>query len=410
MRAKGGIILKKVFILVLMFLMVLTSCNDDNVNNNVSNGNNTTVHLCEHNQKQTECELCNKEEDNTQTNLCEHNQNPDYCELCNKEEKKSYLYELFGEDIDIYTNAERNPYGVDLNKYGSDVIAYFYEPKLSDMTDPYININKDDFYSNYKRATSYEDAYYRTKHYLMSGDIADQSYLPPEGRMEEDDQSVRLTTATYVLNAMGEYIAYIPNVIEGEDTIIFYGAAYTSLNDVAAYLLAFGEAPANQSTSKKANAVLSTWGKYGRLNNTRFKGDISQYPYEPELPNILGSNAIYYNEIDFGTTGNYTLSNRNKTYNQVPYNTGSSITRGAVRIVYVSDYDIDSIDERYVFYTYNHYNDFQEYLNYSNGWGYRFGNESAGNDYCYNTSDYYNFNCVSPTKYPETLLKKYSEI
>ena len=104
--------------------------------------------------------------------------------------------------------------------------------------------------------------------------------------------------------------------------LFFYGAAYTSLNDVAAYLLAFGEVPANQSSSKKANDVLPTWGIYGRLNNTRFKGDISKYPYEPELPNILVSNAIYYNEIDFGTTGNYTLSNRNNTYKQVVYNTG----------------------------------------------------------------------------------------
>ena len=401
--------MKKLVILMLFIVLLLSGCN-----NNIKQNSNITVNLCQHNENVTECDLCNKndtnQDDNIIKDLCEHNQNKEECNSCNKEEKKTYLYELFGEDIDIYTNKERNPYGVDLNKYGSDVMVYFYEPKINDMTDPYININKDDFYTNYERATSYEDAYYRTKHYLMSGDIKSQYYLPPEGRIVEDNKAVRLTTATYVLDAMGKYIAYIPNVIDGEDTIIFYGAAYTSLNDVAAYLLAFGEVPANQSSSKKANDVLPTWGIYGRLNNTRFKGDISKYPYEPELPNILGSNAIYYNEIDFGTTGNYTLSNRNNTYNQVVYNNGKSITRGAVRIVYVSDYDIDSIDERYVFYTYNHYNDFQEYLNYNDGWGYRFGNESAGNEYCYNTDDYYDFNCVSPTKHPETLLKKYSEI
>jgi hypothetical protein len=156
--------------------------------------------------------------------------------------------------------------------------------------------------------------------------------------------------------------------------------------------------------------AISKWGKYGRVNNNSFSGDISKYPYEPELPNILGTNKIYYNEIDFGTIGNYTLSNRNKTYNQVAYNNGSSITRGAVRIVYVSDTKVKSIDERYVFYTYNHYNDFQEYLNYHNGWGYRFGNESAGNEYCYGTDDYYSFGCVPPSKHPQTLLQKYSEL
>jgi hypothetical protein len=31
-----------------------------------------------------------------------------------------------------------------------------------------------------------------------------------------------------------------------------------------------------------------------------------------------------------------------------------------------------------VFYTYNHYNDFQEYLNYYGGWGEMFGNVTGG--------------------------------
>lgn len=56
--------------------------------------------------------------------------------------------------------------------------------------------------------------------------------------------------------------------------------------------------------------------------------------------------------------------------------------RGAARIVYTR-YDkngdnIIDINERYVFYTYNHYNDFQEYLNYEGGWGVMFGNITGG--------------------------------
>ena len=39
---------------------------------------------------------------------------------------------------------------------------------------------------------------------------------------------------------------------------------------------------------------------------------------------------------------------------------------------------IDDIDAKYVFYTYNHYNDFQEYLNYKGGWGEMFGNITGG--------------------------------
>ena len=55
---------------------------------------------------------------------------------------------------------------------------------------------------------------------------------------------------------------------------------------------------------------------------------------------------------------------------------------GAARIVYSSYYadtrmPVDP-EDRYVFYTYNHYNDFQEYLNYENGWGTMFGNITGG--------------------------------
>ena len=353
---------------------------------------------------------CNMESPSNDKIICEHNYIDGTCTVCGDITSESFLNKLFGSDIDIYTNNEENPYNVDLNKYGSDVNVLFYEPKLNEIADPYLNVNKTEFYANYERATTYEDAYYRTQHNLMSGDITDQYYLPNDGKIVEDGKAVRITTATYVLDTGGNYLAYVPNIINGEDYIIFYGAAYSSLNDVAAYLLAFGEAPVNQLKSKDSNSTaMAQWGKFLRLNISRFKGDISAYPYEPELPNILAPTSVYYSEIDFGTTGGYKLSNRNKTYNQVQYNNGSSITRGAVRFVFVSDYDIDSIDERYVFYTYNHYNDFQEYLNYHDGWGYRFGNESAGNEYCYNTTDYYNFGCVSPTKYPTTLLKKYSQ-
>lgn len=333
------------------------------------------------------------------------------CKNCGDKQSKSYLNTLFGDDIDIYTNNEENPYNIDLNKYGSDVVAYFYEPKLSTTPDPYTNVNKTEFYADYAPATSYEDAYYRTQHKLMSGDISDQYYLPTEGKKVEDGKAIRATTATYVLDTDGDYLAYIPNTAEGEEYIIFYGAAYTSLNEVAAYLLAFGDVPANQITNKNSTGqsqAISNWGKYGRVNNGVFSGNPSKYPFQPLLPNIFD---IEYREMDFGTTGGYVNSNSNGTYySQKLYNNGSKIDRGAARFVYVSDSNIKNIDERYVFYTYNHYNDFQEYLNYHNGWGYRFGNQSAGNEYCGGSKDFYALNCVSPTPYITTILKKYNEL
>ena len=60
---------------------------------------------------------------------------------------------------------------------------------------------------------------------------------------------------------------------------------------------------------------------------------------------------------------------------------------------------ITDLDDRYVFYTYNHYNDFQEYLNYENGWGEIFGNYTAGNG----PNEYVPSN--PPTEYIQTVRR-----
>lgn len=345
---------------------------------------------------------------------CNHEYTSGVCDYCGILKQYNPLYELFGYEIEIYTASDRNPYGIDLRDYGSDVSAYIYEPNLTVLEDPYTNVNKTEFYNNYVPATSYEDSYLRSKHHLMSGDITGQYYIPEDGKVLEGEQAIKVTTATYILDPNGAYLGYVVNNLYGEDYIIYYGGGYTSLNDVAAYLLAFGTVPANTISKKSSSGqsqAISLWGKYGRVNDSRFSGDTSKYPYEPELPNILGSNGILYHEMDFGTTGGYTNSNSVGTsYSSGEYNNGSKITRGAARMVYVADANVKKIEERHVFYTYNHYNDFQEFLNYYNGWGVRFGNQSAGNEYCGGTDDYYALGCVPPTKYPEVLLKKYSEI
>ena len=174
---------------------------------------------------------------------------------------------------------------------------------------------------------------------------------------------------------------------------VFKGAAYVSLEEVAAYVLAFGNIPANYTSSKKTDPDDSIWGEYLRLNHSKFSGSTSKYPYEPELPDISGCGGrLEYYEIDIGTTG----TDCDPSYTAKIYNDGHSITRGAARIVYarfdVNGDKIIDINERYVFYTYNHYNDFQEYLNYYGGWGEIFGNITGGGK----ISDKYNCN---PTPY-----------
>ena len=83
------------------------------------------------------------------------------------------------------------------------------------------------------------------------------------------------------------------------------------------------------------------------------------------------------------------------------YNDGHTITRGAARIVYTR-YDknrneIIDPNEKYLFYTYNHYNDFSEYLNYYGGWGEIFGNITGGGE----MSSKVNYN---PTEYVPSVL------
>ena len=181
---------------------------------------------------------------------------------------------------------------------------------------------------------------------------------------------------------------------------IYKGGAYVTLEEVAAYVFAFGTVPPNYSTSKSTRPSESPWGKYLRNNHSKFSGSTTKYPYEPELPNISGCGGTYdYYEIDIGTTG----TTAGEGYKVAPYNDGITITRGAARIVYARYQYGNQLIGTYVFYTYNHYNDFQEYLNYEGGWGKMFGNITGGgtlsSKYDYNPTPYVNVQLVDFSQY-----------
>ena len=255
-----------------------------------------------------------------------------------------------------------------------------YLPNEDDpvTSDPYINVNVTEFYANYTPAISYMDAYYRTQHNLMSGSIASQSATPTVSSHQPtlDGKLVRNTTYLFSEDGKTYYVVDAYGNIVNE---IYKCGAYVTLEEVAAYVFAFGTFPANHTAAKKGYPSSDPWGKYLRLNHTNFTGDTSKYPYEPELPNITGCGGdLYYYEMDIGAAG---------------YNNGSKITRGSCRIVYTrNDLDRDGvieINETYLFYTQNHYHDFREYLNYEGGWGTLFGDEAGGG-------------ISRPTQYPET--------
>ena len=270
-------------------------------------------------------------------------------------------------------------------------------PGGGDVTYPDSDIPVDEearaaFYGDSDPADSHAEALERSARGELSGaeTVPDQAptlapYQPTasSGLLIRNNQPYYPDENTYVV------VDY-----EGEEVFrVYRGGGYITLEEVAAYLYAFGDVPANYIEGKKKNPQNSIWGEHLRLNHSKFSGDTSRYPYEPVLPRISGCGGdLFYYEVDIGTTG----TTCDPGYMAAIYNDGYNITRGAARIVYTRyDANGDSIidpNEKYLFYTYNHYNDFQEYLNYYGGWGETFGNITGGgtlsSKYDYNPTDY----------------------
>ena len=271
-----------------------------------------------------------------------------------------------------------------------------YEPPIIE-NDPYANVTAAEFYANYTPAISNEDAYFRTLHGFMSGELETPDQAPTLATYQPKIGSVYVRNSTMLFDESGKEYTVV-DCYGNEAFKVYRDGAYITLEEVAAFVYAFGTYPANYSTNKKESPSDSVWGEYLRLNHTSFSGSTSKYPYEPELPNISGcGGTLNYYEMDIGTTG----TDCDPSYDITIYNDGRSITRGAARIVYgKNDLNKDGVygpGEHYLFYTYNHYNDFQEYLNYAGGWGEMFGNITGGGT----LSSKYDCN---PTSYVEVML------
>ncbi len=270
--------------------------------------------------------------------------------------------------------------------------------------DPYTAVNKEAFYANYTPACCLTNAKYRSQHGLLSGskEVPGQFAQDAGYRPMSDGKFIRNTSAYYLDGGS----TYVITDADGKEVMrIYKGGAYITLEEVAAYMYAFGgtsdSIPANYTVSKKTRPLESIWGEYLRVNHSKFSGNTAKYPYEPELPNISGCGGdLQYYEMDIGTTGTVTPGD----YAVKTYNDGVVITRGAARLVYArQDKNRNGIfeaDEVHVFYTDNHYNDFREYLNYYGGWGQIFGNVTGGGEYSSKT------NC-NPTSYPATAYEEF---
>ena len=273
--------------------------------------------------------------------------------------------------------------------------------------DPYVNVDKAEFYSNYTPACCIVDATYRTEHYLLSGSLE-----VPGQYAEVSEYQPKTDAGLFIRNTDCYYedngLTYVVVDAYGDPVMRIYRCgAYITLEEVAAYMYAFGGSadslPANYTSKKSTKVYNDPWGEYLRANHSHFSGNTQKYPYEPMLPDISGCGGeLQYWELDIGTTGTETPG-----YAAKPYNNGSSINRGAARIVYARQ-DLNGNgqyeeNEVYVFYTFNHYNDFMEYLNYYGGWGTVFGNVTGGGEYSSKT----NYN---PTPYPETGYASFADM
>ena len=255
--------------------------------------------------------------------------------------------------------------------------------------------------SGHLPAGSYEEAMERSKNNQLSGYdfVPDQAPILSEYRPMQDGKYIKNNNSYYI-----DYNTYVVVDAYGREVFrIYRGGAYITLEEVAAYVYAFGTYPANHTSKKTTSVSGNAWGIYLRSNHSKFTGDTSKYPYEPELPRISGCGGdLIYWEMDIGTTG----TDCDPAYPAKIYNNGTKIDRGAARIVYTwNDLNgngiTDPTDIVFVFYTYNHYNDFQEYLNYYGGWGDMFGNITGGGKIS-SKSDY------NPTPYVPVIAGKIS--
>ena len=259
---------------------------------------------------------------------------------------------------------------VSSSTYVHEPVQYIQVEANPIENDPYEGVSRDEFYSNYTEASSYEDAILRTQHGFISGSITYLDKLHETNTIYSGREFYKFDNYTYGVNENNEIISYNINTKDGTYKTIYKGAGYVTLDEVAAYILAFGEVPANSNYdkgSKGKSQSIATWGKYGRVNIGKYSNDVVKYPNEPELPTHDSNKKAYqYTETDIGLAG---------------YNNGSSINRGTYRVCFTSSYadgsKITDVRERYVFFTGNHYYDFEEYLNYYGGWGNKFGYETG---------------------------------
>ena len=112
-----------------------------------------------------------------------------------------------------------------------------------DYAQKYANMSAEEFYADYTPAENATDAYYRSLRGFMSGSliVPDQAPTVPQNRPMQDGKYIRNSVTSFIGND-----TYVLVDANGETVMeIYRGGAYITLEEVAAYVYAFGDVPAN---------------------------------------------------------------------------------------------------------------------------------------------------------------------
>lgn len=266
-----------------------------------------------------------------------------------------------------------------------------------------VPFTNDAYWTNLGYAKNIDEARQNTKNGVISGynQFADyQIEFNKDVIYDFDYTAYRIADMVYGDNGDSFRINYLKEGMAGP--VIYKDCAYTYVEDIAAYIIAFNDVPPNMQYYKNnSRQAIEDWGIYGRVNYAFYNNDNDKkFFYETELPthrylfDPAKNNHDYYYayyESDYGASiPNDEPYQHTSGYDINPYNNGEFITRGALRFVYTkyltkAEHDdkntatITNPYDRNVFYTSTHYNDFQQYLNYYGGWSIRFGNTTLGN-------------------------------
>ena len=142
------------------------------------------------------------------------------------------------------------------------------------------------FYNGSDPADSYEEALERSRLGKLSGCETVPNQVPTiaNNRLKSNGAYIK-NSEPYFLD---ENTYVVVNASGYEVFRVYRGGGYITLEEVAAYLMAFGDVPANYSKSKKTKPTSSIWKENLRVNHSKFSGSTTKYPYEPELPRISG--------------------------------------------------------------------------------------------------------------------------